>query len=557
MTFKASPLLAALVLIPILSACSSAVRPAPETAAVAQESRLAPAPSTLTPDPPELALDAAAVEPAAAPAGEEPPVARVLRPMLAIDDDPAQPLPDILPDGAEVSYVVLDLARGTTIAGRQAGRSHIPASSAKLATAVAALELLGPEHRFRTELRVNGPIVDGVLEGDLILVGGGDPLLDIPDLLPLIERLVRKGVSRIDGRFLIDDGALPRFTEIEPSQPTEAAYNPGVGALSLAFNRVNLRWNRPGALEAETVPELDEASFETAAADRLPPGGVQLKSLAGGHAVWQLADKGARRSAGSLPVKDPGLHAGRVFQGLAALYGITLPAPARLSGPADGELLALHESPPLRELVRDMLWYSNNLMAELIGLSAARTLAPVAELGSSADVMLAALRARMPEVSWEGAHLENHSGLSSKARLSPAQLAAILRHGWEDGMLSSLLPGSGWSGTLARRFNGPDQALRIWAKTGSINYVATLGGYLLSAEHAPAAFVIMISDEAARAAYEAAPRRTRAGETQAHQWHRAAERAMDQIVERWLQPGDGEQPDGLIALSMRQATDGR
>ena len=480
---------------------------------------------------------------------------RFLRPPLAIDQNAAPSLPEALPDGAKISYVVVDLDRGTTITERAADHHHIPASSAKLATAVVALDLLGPNHRFRTELRTNGTIRHGVLKGDLILKGSGDPVLDLPDLLPLIDALARSQVHSIEGRFLIDDSLLPRFTEIDPSQPGEAAYNPGLGALSIAFNRVNLRWNKKKALSVETVPYLNEASFEMADPDRLPPSGVQLKRLDGDKAVWQLADRGARQARRSLPVKDPGLHAGQVFADLARLYGIDLPAPQRAASLVQGDrVIAVHESRPLRELVRDMLWYSNNLVAEMIGLAASRTVdANLTSLDMSAEIILTELEQQLTDIAWDDARLANHSGLSNKTRLSPNQLAAILRHGWNDGMLSSLLPGSGWSGTLARRFNGQDQALRIWAKTGSINYVTTLGGYLLSPSEGPAAFVIMISDEQARAAYDAQPRRTRAIEKKARTWQKNAEEAMNQVVEHWLTPS---YPELKTSMAMSEAVGG-
>ncbi|MGI9504556.1 MAG: D-alanyl-D-alanine carboxypeptidase/D-alanyl-D-alanine endopeptidase, partial [Geminicoccaceae bacterium] len=437
------------------------------------------------------------------------------------------------------------------ITERNADQHHIPASSAKLATAVVALQRLGPDHRFKTELRITGPIEDGVLKGDLILKGGGDPVLDLPDLLPLIDALARQPVRQIDGRFLIDDTALPRFTEIEPTQPTEAAYNPGVSALSVAFNRVNLRWRKRGVLAVETVPHLEEASFVSTKSDHLPPSGVQLKTLDGRDAIWQLADKGARRSKRSLPVKDAGLFAGQTFRDLATLYGIDLPAPERLDRAQKSRLLAVHESRPLRELVRDMLWYSNNLVAELIGLATAKTLDPdVDRLDGSAGLVLSELERQLSDLSWDDAHLHNHSGLSSRSRLTPEQLAAILRLGWDNGTLSGLLPGSGWSGTLARRFNGPDHALRVWAKTGSINYVTALGGYLMSSSHGPAAFVIMISDEKARAGYDAQPRRTRAIEKKARAWKDQAERAMNGIIERWLEQPVSEPAEDLYASTI-------
>ncbi|MGI9420382.1 MAG: D-alanyl-D-alanine carboxypeptidase/D-alanyl-D-alanine endopeptidase [Geminicoccaceae bacterium] len=568
MAFRPYPFIVAISLIPALVACSPAAAPSLDQRAGDQRTDV---PADIPADIPKASLSTAELTAlSAAPlhqdaTGTSDLVAlvgvpgerdeRFYRPLLAIDDDAAMPLPDILPDGAEVSYVVVDLDRGTTIAQHDADRDHIPASSAKLATAVVALQLLGPDHRFRTELRATGPIENGVLKGDLVLKGGGDPVLDIPDLLPLIEALARLPLRRIEGQFLIDDALLPRFAEIEPSQPTEAAYNPGLGALSLAFNRVNLRWKNGKTPSFETLPHLDEASFQGAKPDRLPPTGVQLKRFDGQKAVWQLADRGARRSKRSLPVKDPGLYAGRVFADLAALHAIDLPAPKRISDrPAEGRLIAVHESRTLRELVRDMLWYSNNLVAELIGLAAARTVDPVAaSLETSAGVVLSTLERQLSDTSWDKARLDNHSGLSNKARLSPEQLAAILRHGWNEGMLSSLLPASGWSGTLARRFNDPDQAFRIWAKTGSMNYVATLGGYLLSPSHGPAAFVIMISNEKARAAYDSQPRRTRDGEKKARAWKGGAEEVMNHIVERWLEPATARPAGSLYALSKPNA----
>ncbi|MEM7042709.1 MAG: D-alanyl-D-alanine carboxypeptidase/D-alanyl-D-alanine-endopeptidase [Pseudomonadota bacterium] len=570
MVNRSSALIVAGSLFQLLAACSSAPAPSSDQASLSPDQAFLPNGEPIAPQSFAPSTDRT-IEPVAALASEDAsgiladssPVSvvsnkrrtdeRFLRPVLTLDDDAGLTLPDGLPIGAEVGYVVVDLDRGTTIAQRHADRDHIPASSAKLATAVMAIELLGADHRFRTELRTTGPIEDGVLKGDLILKGGGDPVLDIPDLMPLIDALVSQPLRRIEGRFLIDDTTLPRFTEIELTQPTEAAYNPGVGALSLAFNRVNLRWQNRKGLTAETVPHLDEASFEKAVKDRLPPGGVQLKQLKGGEAVWQLADRGARRAKRSLPVKDAGLHAGQVFADLARLYGIDLPPPERSTESATSQLLAVHESRPLGQLVRDMLWYSNNLVAELIGLAAAKTVNPeLTSLEMSAETILAQLKERLPDMSWEGAQLRNHSGLSSDSRLTPAQLAAVLRHGWSEGLLASMLPGSGWSGTLVRRFAGPDQAFRVWAKTGSMNYVVSLGGILLSPSHAPAAFVIMISDEKARAAYDAASRRTREGERRARAWRDDVEEVMDKIVERWLDPAIDPSSRDLYALSQSE-----
>ena len=459
-----------------------------------------------------------------------------MRPSAVIRDDVADLL-DALPEGAEAAFVVVDLDDGDVIAEHDANQSLIPASTMKLATALVALDVLGPSHQYETELHANGPIANGLLDGDLILRGGGDPLFDVADLIAMARDLRRRGIHQISGRFLIDDSLLPVLSEIEQDQPQDAPYNPGLSALSLAFNRVHLSWRSKEEPDVTTVPFLDEAWFEKEARSELPPSGIQLKERKDGRVLWQLADRGSRRSKRALPVKDPGLHTGNVFASMAAMYGIDLPPPERASLPPETRLIAAHRSRPLRELVRDMLWYSNNLMAELIGLSIAIESEPdVQSLEDSINILRGHLTRLVPDVEWSEVALNNHSGLDSQARMTPFQLAAILEEGWHQGSLDGLLPVSGWSGTLAKRFAKQDEALRIWAKTGSLNYADGLAGFMLSPIHGPAAFAIMVSDFDARQAYDASPRRTRQSETKADRWHLDVQKVVDQIIGDWLLP---------------------
>jgi serine-type D-Ala-D-Ala carboxypeptidase/endopeptidase (penicillin-binding protein 4) len=438
------------------------------------------------------------------------------------------------PAGTEVGYLLLDIETGQVLAELNADLPLIPASTTKLATAVVALDVLGPEHRYRTELLADGAIEYGVLRGDLILRGTGDPALDLADLLELAVQLSNLGVFRVEGRFLIDDGAFPVLSEIDPRQPAEAAYNPGIGPLSVAFNRVRVAW-RSGHLEPITLPPLSEARFVATAPSLLPRGGVGLATVGDEAVVWQVADRGRRRMA-SLPVKDPGLHAGRVFHQFAQSHGIMLAAPERGEASGSARVLVVHQSPPLRNLLRDMLVYSNNMMAEMIGLAAAQRLSnqPLDGLDAAGALLVQHLGRLMPEVDWSGATLGNHSGLDARARLTPRQLAAIVHYGWRTAALPALLPGGGWSGTLADRFERPDQSLRVWAKTGTMNYGSALAGYLFPSTDRPAVFATMVSDIGAREAYDARPRR--AAETAAGTWIARAVALQDGLVEVWLRP---------------------
>jgi serine-type D-Ala-D-Ala carboxypeptidase/endopeptidase (penicillin-binding protein 4) len=466
----------------------------------------------------------------------EPPVPA--RPVVAPDWRTAAAVVAARPPGTVIGYLLIDLESGQVLAELNPDLPLIPASTAKLATAVAALDVLGPEHRFRTELLTSGVIEDGVLRGDLILRGGGDPLLDLPDLLGLAVRLENTGIREVDGRFLIDDTALPRFSEIEPSQPPEAAYNASIGALSVAFNRVHLAWWGGGRIDAAALPPLYEGRFEPASPALLPPGGVALKSSDERAVVWRVADRGRRRQLTELPVKDPGLHAGHLFRQLAGAQGISLGPPLRGVTPAQASVVAVHESAPLRYLVHDMLLYSNNMMAELIGLAAAQRLGDAwGGLDVAGRLLLGHLERLMPEVDWRGAALGNLSGLDGSARLSPRQLAAIASYGWQHEALPALLPGGGWSGTLTRRFTGTGEALRVWAKTGTMNYGSALAGYLFPMTDRPAVFVTMVADTGKRDAYDALlPYPGPSARASADGWLNRARALQDALVESWLQP---------------------
>ena len=442
------------------------------------------------------------------------------------------------PPGTAIGYLLIDLASGQELAEFNPDLPLIPASTVKLATAVVALDVLGPEYRFRTELLIDGRVERGVLRGDLILRGGGDPSLDVADLLGLAVRLENSGIRQVDGRFLIDDTALPRFSEIEPTQPPQAPYNASIGALSLAFNRVHLAWWGGGRIDVASLPPLHEARFEGAPPGRLPPGGVELRSNDQQAVVWRVADRGRRRQVTELPVKDPGLHAGFMFRQLAGAQGISLMPPLRGVTPPGATVLAVHESAPLRYLVQDTLVYSNNMMAELIGLAAAQRLGdPWGGLDAAGDLLLGRLATLLPEVDWRGATLGNLSGLDGTARLTPRQLAAIARYGWEREALPALLPGGGWSGTLTRRFTGTDEALRVWAKTGTLNYGSALAGYLFPTTDRPAIFVTMVADTGAREAYDALlPYPGPSAQKAASAWLGRARALQDALVESWLQP---------------------
>ena len=235
---------------------------------------------------------------------------------------------------AETGFAAVDLASGQVLEAHQPDQDRPPGSVAKIVTALWGLDALGPDYRFRTEIRGTGPAEDGILHGDLVLAGGGDPLLDTDALGDMVRALRARGLAEVRGRFLVADGALPAVAEVDPGQPADAAYNPAISGMNLNFNRVFLAW-APGADGPDVAFSAPGARFEVPAAGfaaDLVGAGLPQHRIEAGQEIWTLA-RGGLGGRGSLwlPVRAPAAYAAAVFGGLAAGAGLALPA-AEMAG---------------------------------------------------------------------------------------------------------------------------------------------------------------------------------------------------------------------------------
>lgn len=424
-----------------------------------------------------------------------------------------------------VALAVADADTGATIEAWRADAALPPASVAKVVTALYALDALGPGYRFRTAIRARGPIAGGVLRGDLALDGGGDPTLDTDALGRLAASLRTAGLRAVDGRFRVAEGALPAIAAIDGGQPETAAYNATIAGTNLNFNRVFLAWT-PGSDGPRLAFSAPGATWSAVPKDivgELVPGGRVRHRLDAGREVWSLPRPGVRgRGSIWLPVRAPGPYAGAVFRALAGDAGIDLPAPGTVAD-AGGATLALHESPPLEAMLRDMLRYSTNLTAECVGLRAsqARGAAP-AGLAASGAAMTAWARARY---GLAATTLVNHSGLSDAARLAPAEMLAILAAA-ADGPLPGLLPERRILDEARKPVDLP--GVRVAAKTGTLDFVSGLAGYLVGRRRL--AFAILAADPARRAAIRPEERENPPGATA---WARRARAQEQALLRRW------------------------
>jgi len=414
--------------------------------------------------------------------------------------------------GARTAVSVIDLATGTELVARDADRAMSLASTAKLLTSTAALALLGGGFRWRTSVSGAEPDDHGAVAGDLYLKGRGDPMLSIADLRTLAGDVAARGVRSID-RLVIDgsyfDTAVepPRFSD----QPGETAYfRAPVASFGVARSAISVVVvaDPGGAATVALEPEpgdyirLVNRGVTSVARGRtrlkvdVHPKPDHLEIEVSGHIRWGEGSWEIRKR-----VADPARFAGELFRRALTEQGVKVKARAIASGavPGAAKLLAAHDSPPLSEVVRHMNKASDNYLAESVlktlGAETKRTPGPATWNDGRAALHGYLATLGMPV---SGYRAENGSGLFDATEVSARQLTTVLRAAYKDFRvgpdLIASLPIGGVDGTLARRWHGRAAAGRVRAKTGTLDKVATLAGYVaIDGEH-PLGFAILVND---------------------------------------------------------------
>lgn len=396
-----------------------------------------------------------------------------------------------------VAFILVDLETGAILDAERADLPLPPASVAKAPTALYALDALGPDYRFETRVAAVGGRSGGVLNGDLILQGGGDPVLDTADLNDLVAQVAARGITSVDGRFIVDAALLPSILQIDDFQPPHVQFNPSIGGLNLNFNRIFGSWRRRGVGFATTMearsdqlsPPTSQARLEVAGETKASVFDYAVENGAGGEVeVWRVARRALRRDGSRwFPTRRPADYAARTFRDLARRAGVALPAHEAGAAPVVAEVLARFQSAPLTEIVRGMLLHSTNLTAETLGLAATRAFGGAAfGLEDSAGAMNAwgAGFAGFPAGD-AGLQLNNHSGLSGESRASVRRIVELLvaaegrvfpgDFAGAAVTLKDLLPEKPYFDPQAL---APGRSARVFAKTGTLDYVTALAGYL-------------------------------------------------------------------------------
>jgi D-alanyl-D-alanine carboxypeptidase/D-alanyl-D-alanine-endopeptidase (penicillin-binding protein 4) len=430
---------------------------------------------------------------------------------------------------------IIVLRGDTVMVSHNPQQSMQPGSTMKLFTTLTALEQLGPVFRGRTELRSSADVVNGVLQGDLILRGGADADFNEDVLGHMLQALRNQGIRRIKGDIIVDrllftpsrpDAGQPPFDEYP-----WAYYNviPNAALINTNLLKVEMR-STGNKLSLVMLPEMDKVSIRSE---------MKLTDAACGswENGWRTPDysrKGDRIEVvlhGSFPKDCTKSTSINVLDSQDFLARLLLAEWSKLGGSLSGEvreaaipvapadaapspatatrLLAEHVSRTLPEIVRDTNKQSDNTLARTIFLSlgsleadpqlGSKPLPPDAGGASTPMRAETAIRAWLQQhnIDGNGLILDNGSGLSRSERATPAQLAALLQAGlkslWMPEFLASL-PVAATDGTMRRRLKDSPAAQRARLKTGSLTGMIAIAGYVQDANNQPCIVVAILND---------------------------------------------------------------
>jgi serine-type D-Ala-D-Ala carboxypeptidase/endopeptidase (penicillin-binding protein 4) len=395
-----------------------------------------------------------------------------------------------------VSAYVQEIGSTAPAFTQQPTKPMNPASTMKLLTTFAGLDLLGPGFRWKTEVYADGPIASGVLDGNLIIKGYGDPKITLEQFQDLVVRLRATGLASIRGDLVLDRSFFapaphdPSAFDAEPLKP----YNVGPDALLVSFKSVRFVFtpNVDGdKVDIRTEPNIGTVTVR--GAPRLVSGDCN-DWRADLHATFDNHNTSADATfGGHYPVAcgerdwyvalldHPHFVLGAFTRAWADVGG------SITGGVRDGRVLpgavplVTLDSAPLYDVVRDINKLSNNVMARQLFLTLATTTKPppATTAGARTEIehWLASRKLNFPELV-----LENGSGLSRHERISAQSMARLLlaadastvRADYE-----SSLAVAAQDGTVKKRFVNDQVADQAFLKTGTLDGVRAIAGYVL------------------------------------------------------------------------------
>jgi D-alanyl-D-alanine carboxypeptidase/D-alanyl-D-alanine-endopeptidase (penicillin-binding protein 4) len=411
---------------------------------------------------------------------------------------------------AHVGVVVWEAGKARPRLVHDEKLSFNPASVMKLLTTYAALDLLGPAYTWKTEVYADGPIKQGVLNGNLYIKGYGDPFLTLERIWLLLREIkLLHGIREIHGDVILDAS----YFKLDPVDPgrfdddPRRSYNAPPSALLVNFNATILHLAADdGVLTVEADPLPSPLVLE----NRIHLGSGDCKDWRDQLTVeYQPTPNPPRLVLGgdypqscgekttSINLGDPLETAAGLFRTLWAELGGKLDGKVRPGQvPDNARLIEQFDSPPLADILRSINKWSNNVMARQVFLTlGAAKEGPPATLDKSVSVMHDWLKSKGIDAS--GIVLENGSGLSRIERVRPINLAKLLQQAWRSPSFSELessLPIVAVDGTMKERGENDGVAGHAHLKTGTLSNAKNLAGYVFDKRGRRWIVVFLIND---------------------------------------------------------------
>lgn len=414
-----------------------------------------------------------------------------------------------IPESA-VSIEIRDIENRRPVFSLNGDVPRNPASAIKLVTTLGALQLFGPHHQWETQYYLDGSLKGDALLGNLVLRGGGDPFLTVDRLWHHVMSLRGLGIRDIAGNLVIDNSLydIPEHDRAAFDNSPNRLYNVGPDAALVNFSATRFVIHPvQGRIAVHAEPPLE--GIELTSRLKSQAGECISKKRGWNYRIDRGADTVRVRFEGTYRA-DCGVHsvsrsvlsnndyAFRLFRLLWTQSGGTLGGSYRVGRrPDDSVLLSSHRSTPLSDTVTSINKYSNNVMARMLFLN-------LDTLDENEPATLAGARQRVAEwladngIEIPGLHVDNGSGLSRSTRITASGMAELLQLGWESPyspeFLSSL-PLAALDGTMKKRLHDSPIVGRARIKTGSLNGVRSMAGYIIARDGKPYSVTMLMQSD--------------------------------------------------------------
>ncbi|MGW2231474.1 D-alanyl-D-alanine carboxypeptidase/D-alanyl-D-alanine endopeptidase [Streptomyces formicae] len=406
-------------------------------------------------------------------------------------------------DGGAASVVVADAASGDVLYQRQPSGRLVPASSTKMLTSAAAMALLGPDHRFTTDVLADGERHGRVLRGDLYLRGTGDPTTLAEDYDQLAAKVADSGIRKVSGRLVADDTRFDdhRIGDTWGGDDESSYYAAQISALSVAPDTdydtgTVIVEVAPGRRAGDrprvsVTPKTDYVDIDLRAST-VAAGGRDTIAVERRHGENTLTVSGTV-PVGAAPAKEwvtvwePTGYAAAVFRDALTAHGVRVTGPTRtgIAAPRSARQLATHDSMALKDLLIPFMKLSNNMHAE--SLTKAMGYEATGRPGSWGDG-IAAIGGYLKGIGVDPGTLRqvDGSGLSRKNLAPAGQYVKLLRAvrgepwfaDWYASLSVACVPDKFVGGSLRSRMCGTPAAGNARAKVGSLTGASALSGYV-------------------------------------------------------------------------------